>query len=136
MAALTLVAEGERVDETREERRGGDRRSAWSDPHFWVPIIIQAVMALVTLTTIVVTTRLSISGINEKIAELRGQVTTLQNLVQVTTEQKGDIQAIKDRVGKLENFESTQREAYNLNFTTRLARVEASAGIPPAELKK
>jgi Tfp pilus assembly protein PilO len=118
------------VDEVTGERpRGTDRRSAWTDPRFVVPIVIQFFMMLVAVVTMAVTMRLTVSGLAEKIAELKGQVTTLQSLVTTTTEQKGKIEAITDRVSKLENFQETQTKAYNFNFTTRLAAVEARAGI-------
>lgn len=111
------------------EGRGGDRRSAWTDPHFWIPICIQALISFAAIVTIVANTRSDITSLKETIAELRGQVTMLQSLVTVTTEQKGDLKALDARVGKLESFESTQTQAYNYNFTTRLAGVEAKVGI-------
>lgn len=109
--------------------RGGDRRSAWTDPHFWVPIVIQAIISFAAIVTIVANTRSDLVSLKSKIDELKGQVATLQSLATVTTEQKGDIKALDARVGKLENFESTQTQAYNYNFTTRLAGVEAKVGI-------
>lgn len=114
---------------TDREGRGADRRSAWTDPHFWIPIGIQALISFAAIVTIVANTRSDITGLKETIAELRGQVTMLQSLVTVTTEQKSDLKALDARVGKLENFESTQTQAYNYNFTTRLAGVEAEVGI-------
>lgn len=101
-----------------------------------MPIIINAVASLVAIVTIVNNTHSDIVGLKEKIAELRGQVTTLQSLATITTEQKGDIKALNDRVGKLEGFQATQEQAYNFNFTTRLARVEAKAGIQQSTKKE
>jgi|GEM_PF-3055905 len=109
--------------------RGGDRRSAWTDPHFWMPLVIQAIISLVAIVTIVANTRSDVSSLKETIAELRGQVTALQSLVTITTEQKGKMEALEGRVTKLENFQETQEKAYNINFTTRLARVEARQGV-------
>lgn len=119
-----------------EHERGSDRRSAWTDPHFWMPIIINVVASLIAIVTIVNNTHSDVVSLKEKIAELRGQVTTLQSLVTVTTEQKGKIEALTDRVGKLENFQSTQEQAYNFNFTTRLARAEEHLGIRPSNASK
>lgn len=111
------------------EQRVRDRRSAWTDPHFWVPIAIQALISFAAIVTIVTNTRSDIISVKEKIAELRGQVTTLQSLVTITTEQKGKLDAIEERLKKMENFRDTQEQAYNFNFTTRLAKVEARSGI-------
>ncbi len=121
--------EGWRKMTEHETTRGRDRRSAWTDPHFWVSIFIQALIGLVAATTMVVTTRRDISDLSKEIAELHGQVTTLQALVTITTEQKGKMEALTERVTKLESFQGTQEQAYNFNFTTRLAKVEARTGI-------
>jgi len=114
---------------TEHEGRGADRRSAWTDPHFWMPLVIQAVISLIAIVTIVNKTGNDITILKEKVDELKGQVTTLQTLATSTIETKGDIKALTDRVGKLENAQETQEKAYNINFTTRLARVEARQGI-------
>lgn len=118
------------------EGRGADRRSAWTDPHFWMPIIINAVASLIAIVTIVNNTHSDIVSLKEKIAELRGQVSTLQSLATTTTEQKGKMEALTDRVVKLENFKDTQEQAYNFNFTTRLAGAEARLGISQSSKKR
>lgn len=115
-----------------EERRNGpdDRRErmpSWLTPPFILTLVVQ----LVTVVTIVVSTRADAANTREKVAELKGQVTTLQSLVQVTTEQRGDIKALNDRMAKAENAIETQTKAYNFNFSTRLAVVEAKSGINP-----
>lgn len=113
------------------EERGGDRRSAWTDPHFWMPLIIQAVISLIAIVTIINKTGADITVLKEKVDELRGQVTTLQSLATASVEAKGKVEALTERVGKLETFQSTQELAYNFSFTTRLARAEEHLGIPP-----
>jgi hypothetical protein len=121
---------------TEREGRGADRRSAWTDPHFWVPIAIQALISFAAIVTIIANTRSDITTLTRTIDELKGQVSTLQSLATVTTEQRGDIKALDARVGKLENFESTQTQAYNFNFSTRLAGVEAKVGVRRADKKE
>lgn len=114
---------------TEREGRGPDGRSAWTDPHFWMPLIIQAVISLIAIVTIVNKTGNDIDNLKGKVDELKGQVTTLQSLAVSTIETKGDIKAIKDRVDKLEIFQSAQTLTFNFNFSTRLAKVEARSGI-------
>lgn len=115
--------------EENEDRRSGpnDRREIpqWLTP----PFLLQLIVQFVAVVAIIVSTRADAANSREKIAELRGQVTSLQSLVQVTTEQKGDITALKDRMTKAENAIDTQIKAYNYDFTTRLARIEAKNGI-------
>lgn len=120
----------------QDNDRGGDRRSAWTDPHFWMPLIIQAVISLIAIVTIINQTGADIRVLKEKVDELKGQVTTLQSLASATIETKGRIEALTDRVVKLENFKDTQELAYNFNFTTRLAHAESKLGIPTPETKK
>lgn len=44
-------------------------------------------------------------------------------------ELKGKLDAMGDRVKRVEDSQTTQDKAYNMNFTTRLARIEARLGI-------
>lgn len=121
---------------SEQSGRGGDRRSAWTDPHFWIPIAIQALISFAAIVTIVANTRSDIVSLKSTIDELKGQVTTLQSFATASIEQKGDIKALDARVGRLEGFQTTQTEAYNFNFSTRLARVEAKAGIQQSAKKE
>lgn len=116
-------------------QRGADRRSAWNDPRFVVPLLMSFFMAVistvVSVTIIVNSQRSDISNVKEQIAELRGQVVALQSLATTTTEQKGQISAVLDRMAKLENAVNIQQASYNFNFTSRLVAVEVRAGIKP-----
>lgn len=118
-----------------DDRRGNEdrRTAAWITPQMVLTILIQVVTTIAVISAGVANVKSDISSTKERIAELRGQVTTLQSLVQVTTEQKAKIESMDKRLEKVENGLETQTKAYNFNFTTRLSRVEAKTGIPPAK---
>lgn len=120
-AATHTAAQTDAMDEERDERRSGtDRRShsGWSDPKTWVSIVAVLLSIVIALSGYLAAT---LSTIKDNV----------QTIVVSTAKQEEKMKAVEDRVKKLEDFESTQREAYNFNFTTRLAVVEAKTGVKP-----
>jgi hypothetical protein len=131
---LFIVREGTAAvhdDNEHSVKRGADRRSAWSDPRFFVPLLSQLVATIVSVTIIITVARSDISNVKEKIAELRGQVSALESLTKTTIEQKDRLDAIDARLKKVEDAVTVQQAAYNFNFTSRLVAVEVRAGIRP-----
>lgn len=112
-------------DDTRHERRSGqDRRqpSAWANPMLYVGIM-----------GLIITIGMGILGyIAAQLQSIQATVAgTRDTVLTVTARQAEELNSLRDRVAKLENFQSTQTQAYNFNFTTRLAVVEAKAGVKP-----
>jgi hypothetical protein len=68
-------------------------------------------------------TRAQLVAISADVRSTRDLILTTQ------TKQTADIAALTERMSKVENAMSTQQQAYNFNFTTRLAAIEAKTGI-------
>jgi hypothetical protein len=121
-----VEAESAMDDERRSEtpgRRESDAKSAWNDPRFWLSVL--SFMMIIVLALL--------GYISSQLAAVNAYVKATNDAVLiVTTKQAADAKSIEDRVSKLENAVTTQQQAYNFNFTTRLANVEARAGIKPA----
>lgn len=109
--------------------RGADRRSAWNDPRFFAPMLFTLLSTVVSITVIISSGRSEIANVREQISELRGQVAALQSLASTTTQQKTEIEEMKQEIAELKTQMTTQQQAYNFNFSTRLATVEAKCGI-------
>lgn len=92
-------------------------------------MVAQFIATVVSITVIVTVARSDISSLRERIAEIRGQVTALEQLTKTTIEQKDRLDAIDERLKKVENAVTVQQAAYNFNFTSRLVAVEVRAGI-------
>lgn len=127
---IAAVAENDN-DEDVNIKRGPDRRSAWSDPRFFVPLLVQFVSTILAVAVIIIAARSDMASLRERVAEIRGQVTALESLTKTTIEQKDRLDAIDERLKKVENAVTVQQAAYNFNFTSRLVAVEVRAGIKP-----
>lgn len=62
-----------------------------------------------------------------------GVASTHDLILTTTTKQTAQIEALTERTKNLENAMETQTKAYNFQFTTRLAVVEARAGVKQKE---
>lgn len=118
------------------DRREGEpdrreRNGAWSDPRLWVSIcglLLVIVMALLGYISA------QLRDINKSVAETNAQLQSTRDAMLVaTTQQGGEIKSIERRLTTAENQIETQRAAYNFNFTTRLAQIEARLGIKAKE---
>lgn len=105
------------MTEEEERRSGVERRgSGWNDPRTYIAILG---IILAICTTI-------LGYIASQLQDIR---TSVQIVLTDTNRQDERLKALQDRVGKLESDMNTQMKAYNFNFSTRLAKVEAKAGI-------
>jgi hypothetical protein len=120
------------AEEHEERRSGSDRRSEsalrapspWVDPRLWLTAMgLLLTVALAVLGYIAA----QLQSINTSVQATRDMV------LQVTSRQTAEIAAMEDRIKNLESAMVTQTQAYNFNFTTRLAAVEAKAGIKQRE---
>lgn len=127
---LPQLDEPETTDAMDDERRSGDagrresdaKASAWNDPRFWLSVL--GIILTIVLTLLAYITN-QLAAINAY------QKSTNDAVLIVTTKQAADNKSLEDRVAKLENATTIQQSAYNFNFTTRLAVVEAKAGVKP-----
>lgn len=123
MTALQQAVDNDLAPEiVREETRAmADRReSAWSDPRLWVSV---GAVALTIVLAVLGYIAALLSSISASVQ------TTRDAVIVVTTRQEKDSEALRERLVKVEAAVSTQEKAYNFNFTTRLAKVEAVLGI-------
>jgi hypothetical protein len=118
----TDAMDDERRSETPGRRESDSKPSAWNDPRFWLSVL--GIILTIVLTLLAYITN-QLAAINAY------QKSTNDAVLIVTTKQAADNKSIEERVSKLENAVTTQQQAYNFNFTTRLAVVEAKAGVKP-----
>jgi len=114
----------ERRSETPGRRDSDAKTTAWSDPRFWLSVL--GVILTIVLTLLAYITN-QLAAINAY------QKSTNDAVLIVTTKQAADNKSMEERVSKLENAMTAQLQAYNFNFTTRLAVVEAKAGVKQKE---
>ena len=107
------------------DRRGRD--SPWSDPILWVTVCGILLTIFIAILSFIWA---QLASINAALEGARTeQRLTRDAVLVVTTRQEADSRSIDDRVKKLENAMDTQSKAYNFNFTTRLAAIEAKIGF-------
>lgn len=110
----SAAMEDERHNNTPGRR---ENRSPWNDPRTWVGICALMLTILSAL----------LGFISTQLAQINASIKSTNDAVLiVTTKQTGDNKSLEDRVAKLENAVTTQQQAYNFNFASRLAGVEAA----------
>lgn len=118
----TDAMDDDRRSETPGRRDSDAPRTAWNDPRFWLSVL--SFMMIIVLALL--------GYISSQLAAVNAYVKATNDAVLiVTTKQAADAKSIEDRVSKLENAVTVQQQAYNFNFTGRLAVVEARAGLKP-----
>lgn len=106
--------------EGEADRRHSDNASAWRDPRTW--------LAFAAILVAIGTTLLGY--IASQLSTINASVKVTHDIVlRETTRQAAEIKALEERLAKAENAIDTQNKAYNFNFTTRLAGVEAALRI-------
>jgi septal ring factor EnvC (AmiA/AmiB activator) len=144
-------------DERIERREGtGDRRTRTFDftfEHFkWVSGVLIALMGIYVLserraaasdlTTAYLDKKVNeiTIRVDERFKETQSSIESLQEEVKgvyiANSTVQGEVKALGERVSKAENALSVQQQAYNFNFTSRLAAVEARLGLKPSTSKE
>jgi hypothetical protein len=103
--------------ESKEATVPDRRESAWRDPRTWLAF---AALLIAVGTTLLGFIASQLTAINQSVK------TTHDIVLTVTTRQAAEIKALEERLAKAESAIDTQNKAYNFNFTTRLAGVEAA----------
>lgn len=118
--STTAAMDDDRRSETPGRRESDRQQSPWNDPRLWVAVC--GIMLTIVLALL--------GFISSQLAQINASVKATNDAVLiVTTKQEADNKSIEDRVKKLEDAVTTQQQAYNYNFTTRLAGVEAAVKI-------
>lgn len=130
--ASDAAMDDERRSESPGRRESDHKPSPWVDPRLWASVLglfLTIVMGLLSYISS------QLASVNADVKAMNAYVKATNDAVLVvTTKQAADDEALRERVAKLESAVATQQQAYNFNFTTRLAVVESRAGIkPPAE---
>ncbi len=110
----------ENINERRHETRREADRSLWGDPKLWLGVIVLVVGILSSLVGYMIS----------QLATLNSTQTAL--LVSIT-EQKGKVDALTERIDRMQNQVDTIEKAYQYNVGNRLAYLEAKTGYkaPP-----
>lgn len=124
--------------EDEAEHAVPDRRSSdWREPKFWVAVGSLCVVLIGGFWTIASREgekSRQLAEMNQSLAAISADVRNTRDLVLTnTTKTTADMAAMSERVGKLETAMTAQQQAYNFNFTSRLAAVEARVGIKSKE---
>jgi hypothetical protein len=129
MNLLSLVPTMSDVERIDDRRTGHERRhlSPWQNPQIYISF---AALMLTLVLTVLGVIASQLNTISNSLQSTRDIMLT------VTTRQTTEIQNLGERVKSLENAMETQSKAYNFNFSTRLAVVEAKAGVRPRKPAK
>jgi BMFP domain-containing protein YqiC len=124
---VTDRLERRELDRREEDHNRSHESSKWANPSLWVSVC--GLLLTITLATFgFIASKLS--TIDASIQSTRDEVqSTRTAVVAVTTRQERDNGALEARIENLENAINVQQNAFNFNFTTRLATAEAKVGI-------
>ncbi len=126
---IELAMDEERRDDRRSDnlgRRESDH-SPWRDPKLWVSVLGVVLVIVLAL----------LGYISTQLAQINASVKSTNDAVLiVTTKQASEQKSLEDRVAKLESAITTQQQAYNFNFTSRLAGVEAALKMNRQDTKE
>lgn len=103
------------------------RESVWSDPRLWVSVCSILLTLVLALVTFLVAKLSAFDTSLQSTRDLVLIVQTRQDAERAASTAKD--QALEARLARVESMLATQQQAYNFNFSTRLAGVEAKLGI-------
>ena len=105
----------ENINERRHDTRREADRSLWGDPKLWLGVIVLVVGILSSL-------------VGYMISQLSTLNSTQTALLVSITEQKGKVDALTERIDRMQSQVDTIEKAYQYNVGNRLSYLEAKTG--------